>query len=308
VDHRPEHGSVLKLALMLAVAGGAASAASIGAAITSIHHSSAATGRVDLAGIPFSYPRVNAAAWILLGLALLAVIAIAIALRAWLRQRRAYQGLLDHLQILGPLNSRASIQVIADPRPQAFCAGYLRPRVYISQAALELLGKEELDAVIAHEQHHQKVRDPLRFASGRILAQALFFVPALRALFTRYADLAELSADGAAVRASGGPAPLASALLTFEASGAGIPPERVDALLGHPTTWRPPWGMMAASLTSLLGLGALVWTTSQGASAWATFNLPFLSSQPCLAMLTVMPLLIVAGLRWRAARRATHPR
>lgn len=305
---RREHGSILRLALALACAGGAASVASIGAAIASIHRSSGATGRIDVAGIPFSYPRLNASASILLGLALVAVIAIAIALRASLRQRRAYRGLLDRLEVLGQMTSRPSIQVISDPRPQAFCAGYLRPRVYISQAALDLLGEDELEAVLAHEQHHRLARDPLHMACGRILAQALFFIPALRTLFARSADLAELNADGAAVRASGGPAPLASALLTFEASGAGIPPERVDALLGQRISWRPPWGLLAASLCSLLSLSALVWTTSQGASAWATFNLPFLSSQPCLAMLTLLPLLGVAVLRRAAARRAVHPR
>lgn len=304
---RSELGSVLRLALVLASAGGAASIASIGTAIASIHHSSAATGRVDVAGIPFSYPRLNAAAWILLGLALIAVIVIAVALRAVVRQRRAYRRLLDRLEILGQLSTRSTVQVIADPRPQAFCAGYLRPSVYISQAALDLLSEAELEAVIAHEQHHRLARDPLRFACGRILAQALFFIPALRALFTRYADLAELNADGAAVCASGGPAPLASALLAFEASGAGIPPERVDALLGQRVSWRPPWWLVAGSVCSVLSLSALIWTTSKGASALATFNLPFLTSQPCLAMLTLLPLLAVVALR-AAASRAAHAR
>jgi hypothetical protein len=305
VPKRWEHASVLRLALVLAAAGGAASAASIGAAIAAVHRSSAETGRVDIGGIPFSYPRLNAAALILLGLALIAMAAIVTALRAWLRQRRAYRGLFDRLEILGQLSSRPSVQVIADPRPLAFCAGYLRPRVYISQAAVDVLGKDELEAVIAHEQHHRLSRDPLRLACGRILTQALFFIPALRALFTRYSDLAELNADGAAVRASGGAAPLASALLTFEASGAGIPPERVDALLGERSGWRLPWGLMAASLCSLSGLSVLVWATSEGATAWATFNLPFLSAQPCLAMVTVLPLLVFGVLRWAAARRAT---
>lgn len=304
---RSEHGSVLRLALVLASAGGAASIASIGTAIASIHHSSAATGRVDVAGIPFSYPRLNAAAWILLGLALIAVIVIAIALRAVVRQHRAYRRLLDRLEILGQLSPRSTVQVIADPRPQAFCAGYLRPSVYISQAALDLLSEAEVEAVIAHEQHHRLARDPLRLACGRILAQALFFIPALRALFTRYADLAELNADGAAVSLSGGPAPLASALLAFEASGAGIPPERVDALLGQRVSWRPPRWLVAGSVCSVLSLGVLIWATSEGASAWATFNLPFLTSQPCLAMLTLLPLLAIVALRG-AASRAAHAR
>ena len=44
-------------------------------------------------------------------------------------------------------------------------------------------------------------------------------MPVLRSLYERYADLAELSADRAAIQASAGKqAPLASALLVFDAS------------------------------------------------------------------------------------------
>ena len=303
--HRP---IVLPLALGLAGAGGVASAAPVGAAIASFHHASAATGSINLAGIPFSYPKLNAAAWILLGLALIGLSAIAGAVWALLRQRSAYRGFLTRVEVVGQLSEHPSIQVIADPRPQAFCAGYLRPRIYISQAALDLLTQDELDAVLAHEHHHRRVRDPLRLACGRILSQALFFVPALRALFHRYADLAELNADGAAVRAgAGGRAALASALLAFDGSGAGISPDRVDSLLGQRVAWRRPWWLFTASLGSLSSLISLTWGASQAASARATFNLPFVSSQPCLAMLTVLPLLGTLTILGRrvAARRAS---
>src|SRR6185312_12102997 len=146
----------------------------------------------------------NAAAWILLGLGLVGGSALACVLRALLRQRRAYRRFVADLEIVGPLDERPGVHVIADPRPQAFCAGYLRPAVYVSQAAVRLLPPEQLEAVLAHEHHHRRMRDPLRFASGRILSQGLFFVPALRALFGRDADLAELRADAAAVRAAAG--------------------------------------------------------------------------------------------------------
>ncbi len=36
---------------------------------------------------------------------------------------------------------------------------------------------EELRAVLAHEQEHRRMRDPLRLAIGRILCEALFFLP-----------------------------------------------------------------------------------------------------------------------------------
>jgi Peptidase family M48 len=302
---REEHPVVLPLALILAGTGAAASAASVGAAIASVHRASAATGRLRVVGIPFSYPRLNGAAWLLLGLALIGAVAIALALRAALRQRRAYRRFVAQLVVVGRVRSRPSVLVIADPRPQAFCAGYLRPRVYISQPALDLLTSAELEAVLAHEHHHRRVRDPLRFACGGILSQALFFVPALRALFSRYRDLAELNADGAAVRdAAGGRAALASALLAFETSGAGISPARVDSLLGLRVGWRHPWWLTTASVASLSSLIALTWGASQAASARATLNLPLLSSQPCVAMLVFLPLL--AGLAIAGGRAAAR--
>jgi Zn-dependent protease with chaperone function len=293
---------VLPVAVMLAAAGAAASVASIGTAIGSIHRASAAAGRLEVDGIPFSYPILNGAAWILLALALIGASAIAIALRASIRQRRDYRGFLANLEIVGHLGGRPGVRVIAGPRPQAFCAGYLRPRIYVSQGALDLLSGSELEAVLAHERHHLVARDPLRFASGRVLTQALFFVPALRALFARYTDVAELNADGAAVRAGGGGrAALASALLTFDASGAGVAPERVDSLLGGRARWQRPWWRMAASLGSLSALSALIWATSQAASARATFSPPFLSPQPCLAMLMLVALVAAAPMIGRRA-------
>jgi Zn-dependent protease with chaperone function len=298
---RAEHTSVLRLAWALAGAGVAASAAAIATALGSIHRVSATSGQLKLAGVAFSYPRLNGAAWVLLGLAVIGASAITIAVRASLRQRRAYGRFLEELEVVGDLAGHPSVQVIADPRPQAFCAGYLRPRVYLSQAALDMLSDSELDAVLAHEQHHRLVRDPLRFACGRVLGAALFFLPALRAMFARYADVAELNADGAAIRVgAGGRAALASALLAFEASGAGVPPERVDALLGQSARWNRPWWLMSASLGSLSSLSGLIWAASQAASTRATLSLPFLSAQPCLAILTLLLVVFAVVIRRRA--------
>ena len=299
---RVHHALVSPLAFLLAGAGAAASAVPVGAAVASVHRASATSGHLQLAGIPFSYPRLNAAAWILFGLALIGASAIAVTLRAALRQRSAYRRLLARLEVVGHLRDHRGVHVIADPRPQAFCAGYLRPRVYVSQAAVDLLNDAQLDAVLAHEHHHQRVRDPLRLAYGRVVSQALFFVPALRVLFDRYADVAELRADDAAVRGpAGGRAALASALLAFDATGAGISPERVDALLGQTADWRLPGWLLTASFASLSGLVALTSGASQAASARATFNVPFVSTQPCLGMLL---LLLFAGVALfvRAAR------
>ena len=89
-----DHAVVLPLALGLATAAAAASVAPVGAAIASVHRAPAATVRLDAAGLLFSYPRLNAAGWILLGLALIGGSAIAVGLRASLRQHRAYRRFL----------------------------------------------------------------------------------------------------------------------------------------------------------------------------------------------------------------------
>jgi Zn-dependent protease with chaperone function len=306
MTRRSGRGVVLPVALLLAAAGAVASVAPLGVAIGSIHRSSSTTGDLHLAGILFSYPSLNGAAWLLLGLALIGAAAITRALRTVLRQWRAYRRLLTGLAIIDQLRPGSDVLVIDDPRSVAFCAGYLRPRIYVSKGALDLLTETELEAVLAHEHHHRRVRDPLRFACGRILSRSLFFVPALRALVGRYTELAELNADDAALQViEGGRAALASALLAFDSSGAGIAPERVDSLLGRQIGWRCPWRLLIGSVCSVLGLTALTWIAGQGASARATFDLPLLSSRPCLAMLLILlPAFVTFSGRRAAARQS----
>jgi hypothetical protein len=287
---------VFGLTAILGTAGMVVAAAAMGAAIGSVHHASRGSGRFELAGLLLSYPNLNSAEWLLIGVAGVGAAAIMLAGRAAWRQGAAYRGFLDALEVLGQLDAHPTVNVIAAARPEAFCAGYLRPTVYISTGALELLTTSELGAVLAHEHHHRLVRDPLRLAFGRIISQALFFVPIVRSLCDRYEGLAELNADRAAVRASAGrQSPLASALLVFDASTppgfSGISPERVESLLGEPSSWRLPISRMAASPASLSTLGLLIWQASGAASAHATFNLPFLSSQPCVVMIMLLPLL-----------------
>ena len=308
----PARRRLLLLTVILGVGGWLAALAAVGAAIGTVHEAPVAANRVLLAGIHFTYPMLNRSEGVLLVLALLGSTAVTIAFQGGWRQHRAYRRFIDRLEVVGTLDRYPHVKVIADPLPQAFCAGYLRPTVYVSQPTLELLSESELEAVLAHEHHHRRVRDPLRFACGRILGQALFFVPVLRSLCSRYTDLAELTADGAAVRASAGQrAPLAAAVLRFAAASppgaCGISPERVDALLGQPAGWRlPPW-LMTASLGSLSLLGLLVWRTSQVASAHVSLNLPLLSSRPCIVVSSLSLLACAVVVGCRARRTLSQP-
>jgi hypothetical protein len=82
----------------------------------------------------------------------------------------------------------------------------------------------------------------------------------------------------------------------------------VDSLLGEPTDWRLPWRLTTASLVGLSALGVLIWRLGEAASADATFNLPILTSRPCLAVMTLLVLVCVGAVALRESsqsRRAT---
>ncbi len=196
----------------------------------------------------------------------------------------------------------------AEPR-QIVLAGlhFTYPSVNLAGALLLVLGMFGA-VVIAGTLRSAWVRDPLRLACGRILSEALFFIPVLGTLCNLYADVAELSADRAAVRASAGSeAPLVSALLAFDESGppgaSGISPERVDSLLGKPPAWQMPARLLAGSLGLVSALSFLIWCFSGTAFADATFNLPILTSRPCVMIMIMLPLVGCVRMFARSARR-----
>jgi hypothetical protein len=300
-DPRPravEAWGLYRLQLALGAAGIAACTLVLGAAASAVHVHPAAAHHLDVAGAHLTYPAVNAAAVVLMVLALLGAAVLAVAIHAAVRQWRGHRRLLAGLPVTGPLPGHPTVLVIDAAAPVAFCAGWLRPRVYVSTAVLDRLSAAELHAVLAHEHHHGALRDPLRLAVSRVLCQALFFLPVLRPLHDRYADVAEITADAAALEASGGaPGPLASAMLAV-----GATPERVDVLLGEARrAWRLPRLLLVAALLTLVVLVALAWRASHSASVQATLNLPIASSQPCVLVLALVP--VLACLAAAVARR-----
>jgi Zn-dependent protease with chaperone function len=305
---RPAHRSVFWLQVALGVGGMLAAAASVATVIGSVQHAPASAHVAEISGLRFTYPTLNFAALLLLLAGTVGVAVIAVALRGAWRQRRDYRRLMSRVGIVGSLDGHPTVTVIDDAEPLAFCAGYLRPAVYISRRTLEVLCDDELEAVLAHEYHHRRVRDPLRLAFARVVSQALFFLPVLRSLGERYGLVAELKADEAAVRASAGEkGPLARAMLAFDGSGpragAGISSDRVDSLLGEGRPWRLPFWWIAASLLALWCAAVLMWRASEVASTHASFNLPLLSSQPCLMVLAML-LLLAVGLLVHPGREA----
>src|SRR4051794_11175064 len=167
-------------------------------------------------GQHLAVPAANAQAVVLLLLATLGVSVVLAGAYGAIVVVSAARRLRRELPVLDRLPGHRHVWVILGDHPNAFCAGLLSPAVFISTAAVQQLSEEQLEAVLAHEHLHRMRRDPLRIASARVLASALFFLPVLRRLTERYCSLAELAADERALaRFDGDTAPLAGAMLTF---------------------------------------------------------------------------------------------
>lgn len=239
-----------------------------------------------------------------LGIAVLTVAAVGLGLRSIRRQLRASRRYLDGQ----PLSAESidfdgvRCRLIDSEEPRAFCAGYLRPQVFLSRGARDGLEPAELRAVLAHESHHRRRRDPLRLLAARALADALFFIPILRRISERYSALGELAADEAAVQALGGRGPLASALLKFsesstrQAAVVALAPERVDHLMGDPdvTRWSLPRSPLARSVLALAGLGAaslLIWHGVLDPN----LQVPLLVAAACAGLMVCGPATLAVG-------------
>ena len=260
----------------------------------------AASHQISLVGQRLSYPVANLDALIVLALALAGLAVGALTALEAVRELAATRTLERHLAALEPIPWKGAL-VIDGERPQAFCAGLLNPRVYVSSGAVASLDDTALDAVLAHEAHHARRRDPLRLAVGRVLGRALFFVPGLAELVRRQQDLAELGADESAMNA--GPdsrSALARAMLTFSESSptggsVGIDPGRVDHLLGEPPDWRFPTLLCLVGAVVIGLFGTIAVLAGQLAAGSATLAPPFLSHQPCVVILALIPAVVVLG-------------
>jgi Zn-dependent protease with chaperone function len=275
----------------------------------------ATSHHVSIFGQRLSYPTANAGAVVMLVLAALGLIVIAIALREVVRELAAARAFGRRLGQQNPQPLRDAL-VIDDERPQAFCAGLFRPRVYVSTGALALLDGSRLDAVLAHERHHARRRDPLRVATGRVLARALFLLPGVGELVQHQQALSEISADESAVHAApANRSGLAGAMLSFSEAtaapdSAGIDPARVDYLLGESPSWRFPLGLCASAAAVIAVLLAVAVLVGQEAYGSATLGVPFLSRRPCVVVLAVIPVAVslLAARYGRRRRPRSAPR
>lgn len=140
--------------------------------------------------------------------------------------RRRHRAEIDLLA-----SPRGSLRVVDHPVPVAYCLPAVRrPRVVISQATLDGLTEDELEAVLAHERAHLAMRHDLVLEAFTVLHRAFPRWVSSSAALREVSLLVEILADRVAVRRAGASA-LGGALLAV-AQGRG-PVGAMSANGGH---------------------------------------------------------------------------
>lgn len=100
----------------------------------------------------------------------------------------------------------------------AVVVGAIRPRIYVGSGFLGALARDEVRAVVLHEDHHRRTRAPVRAAALGAWLTLLGRAPMIRGvLVDRLTDL-ETLADADAIRRGSSPRSLARALLKGDVS------------------------------------------------------------------------------------------
>lgn len=179
-------------------------------------------------------------------------------------------------KLLAMTASEAGIKRIACVQaglPTAFCGGFVRPTVFVSDTALAELSEAELAAVLHHEADHAHRLEPLRRAARAAAGDVLPFLPIVKWWSERRIERSELDADAVAERLAGRTA-LAGALFVMStpvgplAAFAGQTELRARRLLGvkidrprpPPTVWIATflYGWLAIAVAGCMFEAAIV--------------------------------------------------
>ena len=110
------------------------------------------------------------------------------------------------------------VRLVDHPLVAAYCLPGVRPRIVLSQGAIDALSPGQLDAVVSHEHAHARGQHDLVIQPFRVWQQTFPFLRPARRATAAVEQLVEMAADDVARRRSG-PQPLAAALATLGEPG-----------------------------------------------------------------------------------------
>ncbi|MGE6630904.1 M56 family metallopeptidase [Bacillus sp. NPDC077027] len=97
--------------------------------------------------------------------------------------------------------------------PLAFAMGMLNPKIYLSTTLIDILEKEEIDAVVHHELHHKYNFDPLKTFIFSFFTKVIWYIPVLKHMRQSYSVFREIIADQYAIKQTGTELGVGQALL-----------------------------------------------------------------------------------------------
>ena len=148
-----------------------------------------------------------------LGIVLMAMVMVVVVGTAKARAR--HRRLLALLSADG--SSPTGTIMLDHPTAVAYCLPGIRPRIVISAGTVQLLERDELDAVVAHERGHASERHGLVMLPLASVADVFRFIPYARLAPKAVAGLLEMAADDYATRRHH-PRSLARALVSMSTS------------------------------------------------------------------------------------------
>jgi Zn-dependent protease with chaperone function len=117
-----------------------------------------------------------------------------------------------------PPRLRGRTLVLDDPMPCSYTIGFLRPSVVVSTGLFNNLDRDEVEAVLAHEEAHLAARDNLVLLIAQTVSMTFVLVPGVRLAFARLRRFQEMAADDFATRRTGDCLLVASSLQKFARS------------------------------------------------------------------------------------------
>lgn len=113
--------------------------------------------------------------------------------------------------IIKDLGLKEKVSIIKAKDKFAFCLGLKHPKIYLSTGIIEELNKEELAAVLKHEEYHLNNHDSFTMMIASVAHSLFPFFPVIGDLINRYRIEREVKADAFAVQSMGNSS---SALIT----------------------------------------------------------------------------------------------